>query len=244
VGNFLAVSAFRDVGLDELVDAVIEYLGRHGVVATAEPGGRPTPRTADFFESVGRWTAVMWPQYFNVHDAEVCRTLSASMGTVTSSMSIYDDECWTHHLFDSGSLVDRFTTDPSTMMSILDTYEVVAARWSGSPEAVAALFGVPLSDIGKYYRHQEPVQDDDGEVWEEFLRPGIQINWGRRPGALTRLREFVGGLSRARGRQDPADPWGFVQLWERLGITYPEGTAATRLRLADGWDRQLPANMA
>jgi hypothetical protein len=40
---------------------------------------------------------------------------------------------------------------------------------------------------------------------------------------------------------DPADPWGCVQLCDRLRITYPEDKAriAARLRQADDWDQEL-----
>lgn len=56
------------------------------------------------------------------------------------------------------------------------------------------------------------------------------------------------GRGAAEEGPDPGDPWGFVDLWRLLGITYPDpgghvGVVAT-FTLEEDWAKRLPTNPA
>lgn len=208
MGMFLAASAFRNVDVPDLARAIGTYLTEHGVVSTVldEHDPQRRPGQIDVFEPAGRWTTVLWPPYFNIHDVAACRALSEALGTVVSAMSVADDDGWSHSLLDAGVLLDKFNSYPVALVWELSELDATAREWSGTPGIVAEVFDVPVDAVATHYRQAGPDDDlDDDEP-------------------------------------DPADPWGFVRLWEVLGITYPVGRlqVAARLGMADGWDRLLP----
>src|SRR5262245_31535306 len=88
VGYFLAASAFRVMGGDEVVDAITAFALRHGV--TLDPLREATPdqpgTDLKVFAQPGQWTVVLWPEFFNIHDVPACVALSQSLRTTVSTV--------------------------------------------------------------------------------------------------------------------------------------------------------------
>ena len=135
MGLFLAVTAIRAEHA-HVMEAICRYAQGHGVrcqAMDAANGREPSEHTdVAIFRSVDGWSRVLWPVYFNVHDFPVAKFLSAELGTMVSTINVYDGQAWSHGLFEGGEELDRFCSMPS-----LD------AEGAEQPEAaVAAIDGL------------------------------------------------------------------------------------------------------
>lgn len=167
MGSFLAVSAFKDVTAERVADAVVSFAAEHDIEAEVLNGGPADESTqAAVFAPKGGWTVVLWPHGFNLHDVDACQRLTQTLGTVASTVHIYDDDYWTHVVLSSGEIVDRFASQPSYFE---DVAAPVAAAYAGNPAAVAATVGCTADDVAPYLR----VTPEDGE--ETFARDGDEF---------------------------------------------------------------------
>ena len=132
MGHYLTVSAFRGVAACDLVDGITAYLREHGVTTSTSDVGRPPgPATIDVFEPLDGWTAVLWPEYFNLYDVAICRALSERLDTVVSAVGLAGNDGWSHHLLRAGTVLDRFASYPLALAQHLGEVESVARAWAG-----------------------------------------------------------------------------------------------------------------
>lgn len=152
MGLFLAATAVRGATAEEAAAVVESWCSDHFIVCS-EATGRDVParNRIDVFTSVDGWTIVLWPGYFLPY-VEVAEHLSVALATVTCGVHVYDSDCWEQVLLDRGRVVDRYATDPRYLATQVEPLEVVAPRWRGDPEAVAALLGCSPRDVARHYR--------------------------------------------------------------------------------------------
>ena len=166
MGVFLTVTAVRDATAEEVAAVVESWCSDHFIVCS-DATGRDVPdaNSIGIFAPVDGWTIVLWPGYF-VPFAEVAEHLSAALATVASGVDVYDSDCWEQVLCDRGRVVDRYATDPRFLTSQPESLDVVAARWRGDPDAVAALLGCSARDVARHYRRnrRDRTFDDWGFV--------------------------------------------------------------------------------
>ncbi len=213
MGNFLAVSAFRDQSVESVVSNTISYAAKYGTTCKPMGPGKVDERTdAIIFAPQKRWTLVLWPQYFNVHDIELCRILSADMPSLVSTVHVYDDDYWVNAIFDKGVTVSLFASVPGYFAETEEDLEKLKAKWSGDANSISQALSAPREAIAPYLVHLDAENPNDpGKVFpdDEF-----------------ELQNF----------------WVFTDLWRRLGITYPADMTnyAERLQLPKDFGRKLP----
>jgi hypothetical protein len=138
----------------------------------------------DVYAPVDGWTTVLWPGHF-IPYADAAERLSATLGAVVAAVHAYDSDCWEQVVLDRGAVVDRYATDPRYLTSTLEPLDVVAPRWQGDPDAVAALLGCSTRDIARHYRRNRRSRtfDDWGFValWADqgIPWPGAPTGLGR-----------------------------------------------------------------
>lgn len=212
MGEFLAVSAFRDRPVEDLAPAVSHYVRGHGVACDLiQDGSHEEAVDALIFPPTNGWTVVLWPPYFNIHDITLCAAVSRELATLASTVHIYDGDYWTHVLFDRGDLVDRFASMPGYFTEDPGEVAALAESWAGDADRLGAALGKAAEDIRPYLVHIDPEGEEPGMAFEDD--------------------EF--GLD---------DYWVFTDLWKRIGVTYPDdvGNYERVLRLGKDFMDRLP----
>jgi hypothetical protein len=209
MGYFLAVSAFRDVEPQRMVEQIIDWarssrVGARVVKAGLLGIGRP-PAFDDkvdtcVFSPVNGWTVVLWPDYFNIHDVPACQQLSRSLHSVVSTIHVYDSDYWAHTLLRDGEVLDRFASVPGYFVEDLQNLAGMAEAWKGNPEVIGSTLGVAANTIAPYLVHLTR----DGSVMGK-VREGDEFE--------------IGSF------------WVFVDFWRRVGIQYPADLERYELRV-------------
>lgn len=210
MGEFLAAVAFRDVAPDVVAAAIRDYCTASGVGAALLPPDEPDFRCdALVCAPDGRFTRVLLPPYFNAHDFALAASLSASLGTLVSSIHVYDGDYWAHAAWDHGALVDRFASMPDYFEP--DDRGAQRARWRGDATKLARIFEVAPETLAPYFVHldvsheQSPIgkafaddEFDRDETWvhaDFWRRLGIHYPETFETEILVRLDEdFLGRL--------------------------------------------------
>lgn len=159
MGNFLAATAVKGACV-EAVGAVLDYMEAHGAAAELLEGEPPGRLDAHFVEQPGGWTVILWPAYFNVHDFPVAAEISGKLRTLVSTMNVYDDDCWSHGLFENGVELDRFCSCP-------EVADLEPEEWKGDPALLARKFGVEPAMVAAYYQHISDDTDPDARAFED-----------------------------------------------------------------------------
>lgn len=153
MGLFLSATAVRDVAVDDLIAPIESWFSDHfvtcSVATTIDPV--PVPERAAIFKPIDGWTIVLWPSNF-LSEEEVGQHLSDVLSTVVSAVRVYDSDCWQQVIADRGHIIDRYATDPRYLATKLEPLSVVAPRWQGDPQAVAALLGCDAREIARHYK--------------------------------------------------------------------------------------------
>jgi hypothetical protein len=154
VGNFLAVTAVRDLSAQAVAQAIAEYARRHGLDASVLNGNPGVDsQRAGVFAPVNGWTTVLWPPYFNIHDIGAASALSDATQTLVSTMHVYDDEYWVHVLVRAGVVLDRFASRPTYFDPAREDAERLRARFAGDADVTADAVGDEADRLRPYFRH-------------------------------------------------------------------------------------------
>lgn len=190
-----------------------------------------SPRTdATVFASKDRWTIVLWPEYFNIHDFSICAALSERLPTLVSTVHVYDGDYWVHGLFEQGHLLDQFCSQPYYFAEDSETANQMKAKWRGSPEAIAPRFQVPVDAIRGYLSHL----------------PLPEVSAPQSRSLLSFLKRHKPNVSDRKVKSDDAfgldNFWVFTDFWRSLGIRYPDDMTkwAKLLRFASDFTEHLP----
>jgi len=174
MGYFLALSAIRDVPPPRVAAAIRDTVAPFGVGLASAEGETDDVRDLHLYEA-GLWTIVLWPEYFNIHDLPLAEALSQDLSTIVSTVHVYDDEYWTHGLFQGGRLVDHFASRPRFFAHEPEAPQVDPSEWAGDAEAIATTLGVAPDPIAGYLVHLDGptartgrVHADDAAPIEEF----------------------------------------------------------------------------
>lgn len=165
MGLFLAVTAFQTADVDLVSSSIVEYSKKHGVDAAIldgviEPNEK---RHALIYGPVNGWTLVLWPAYFNVHDAPIAKAIAENSNVIVSTINIYDGDYWCHGLYSSKEQIDSFCSNPNYWADNEETATESKSQLQGSPEKVAAIFGINPDRIKGYYTHLD-FGSDSGKV--------------------------------------------------------------------------------
>jgi hypothetical protein len=208
---FLAVSAIRGVPTTKVAAAIKEVVGRHGVgLEPAQTNAADDRRDVHLF-AAHDWTIVLWPQYFNIHDLPMAESLSAELSTVVSTIHVYDEQYWTHGLFEHGRRLDAFASRPRFFDEEVGAEPIDPTEWAGDAGLVARTVGVDPDVVAGYLVHMDAPGAPTGKVNPDDDFP------------LDDFWVFV-DFWRRLGIEYPADM----------------GTAEASWRLSPGFDRRLP----
>ncbi len=223
MGLFLAVSAFQTEQAGQVLTAVEGFFDLHGLPAQrvevdqadADDQGR---NEVLIYAATNGWTVALWPSFF--FDLPAAEFISRSLGTLASTVHIYDGDYWAHALVDDGRVVDRCAQVPGYFVEDRAELAKLSRKWRGDPTIVAELTRTQVADILPYL------------VSLTFTDDGLFLLDGHEPGKAFPDDEF-----------ERDDPWVFVDFWRRLGITYPSehNSVHARIRLAPDWSKVLPS---
>jgi hypothetical protein len=215
MAHFLAVSAFRDQSVESVASHTVSYASTYDVACMTAGQGQPNEKMdAIIFAPQNRWTVVLWPVYFNIHDIELCRTLSGGMSSLISTVHVYHDEYWVNAVFDKGTTISLFASDPGHFAQSDEEIERLKVAWSGDANALSQAVSVPREAIEPYFVHLDT--ENPNQPAKAF------------PGDVFELWNF----------------WVFTDFWCRHGIHYPNNMAnyQERLRFPSRFDRKLPSS--
>ncbi len=211
MGYFLAVSAFRGKPVGEVADAIIATMTEHGV--SCRPSSAPMREQTDTaIYDASPFTIVLWPEYFNVHDIDLCALLTVRLRCAALTSHTYDGDYWTIALCREGAVLDRFCSHPGYFAQSRAERESLAKSWKGDAEALGHEFGADPAVIARYLVHQDLSPPPAGSrAWPD-------------------------------DKSELSDLWVFTDLWRKLGANYPEDldTDALRLRVSDEASKNLP----
>jgi hypothetical protein len=215
MGEFLSVSAFHDQSVESIASHTSSYASRHGVACT--PMGQGEVNEAldiAIFAPHNRWTVVLWPQYFNIHDIELCRSLSKEMPSLASTIHVYDGDYWVNAVFNRGTTVSLFASVPEYFAESETDAARLKSKWSGNAAAISEALSVPTEQIAPYFVHLDGDRSD--QLGKAFADDEFEL-W---------------------------DFWVFVDFWRRLGIAFPTNvcTYQQRLRLPKNFANKLPCD--
>jgi len=155
MGLFLAVSAVSCDSASKVAGVIAEHASRNGVAWSKAPPDQVNEESdAAIHASMGGWVVIVWPNYFT-QDASLAETLSRGLGTVASTVHVYDGDYWSHLLFDSGRLIDRFASDPDYFAESREDRERLQREWRGDPRLVAAAVGVQPETLARYLEGEQ-----------------------------------------------------------------------------------------
>lgn len=210
MGLFLAASAFRDSDVDPVTMALERFLADHDWSSDDE--ARPADEVC-LFAPVDGWTVVLWPPYFNGHDAVAARHISHTLGTLASTVHIYDGDYWVHRLFRAGEELDRSASTPAYWAEFDEDASRLRAAWTGDAAVVANAVGRAPEGVEPYLTPLTDADEPPGKAFEddefELDDPWVLVDFWRRLGIAY-----------------PAD----------------STASAHRLSLQPGWLKQLPTD--
>jgi hypothetical protein len=129
-----------------VLDVAGRYLRRFGVRAAVRRRGTCTKLEAFAYVPKNEWTVVVWPGYFNVADIRLAAFLAKELNTTVVTSHEYDEDYWTLAIFRRSARVDQFASWPTYFSN---SRRLVRA-WSGHPQRVARVIGVPASVVAPY----------------------------------------------------------------------------------------------
>lgn len=227
MGRFLAVTASRNASAAELTRAIEAYADLHSVKhkrIKLSPQRRPNDKTDSLvFPETNGWAVVLWPQFFNIHGFPAAMWLSSHLKTLISTIDVYDDECWSHGLFEGGVELDRFCSVPETRAEKDGEIKKLQTEWKGNPGLLASRFGIPRGILMRYLVHLS-----------------VEPEGKARRAVLSDKRSPEGKVS-SSDEFEIEDFWVFTDFWRRLGIRYPDPSEYKNcIRFAKGWNERFP----
>jgi hypothetical protein len=220
MGEFVAVSAFENSAVDEVLASVAAFFAAYDCpVERLDDAVAVDADDVLLFAPVGGWTVVLWPGYFS--DLPAARFVSGDLDTLVSTVRVHDGDYWTHTLLNGASLLDRFASVPDYFTDDADEAAALARAWAGDALIAAEVLGVSVELVAPYLLQ---LSGDTGN-------PAADLQLGK---------AFPDDES------ELDDPWVFVDFWRRVGIAYPADLTGfvTRLRPAADWAARLPAGDA
>jgi hypothetical protein len=204
MGLFLFASAIKNKSLDEISNAITNYLKRKKIIADislySEWRDSNKNRAIDLrniisepisitsiYKPQNRWTVVIFNNcHFDEKDISIY--LSFELQTLVSLVEVLDSEVWYHFAFYNGKQVDQFCSNP-------EEYEKKEVRSS---------FRGNIKKLAFYF-----------EVDEQIITPYlIPIN------SVNRI-DLISSKAHNDDRYSLGDEWVFIDFWKRLGIDYP-----------------------
>lgn len=163
MGSFLAVTAVHDQ--PQVVAAAVEaFLAEHQAVSDTSDDF--VNDTVGIYSSGDAWSVVQWPAFFNMYDEPAAEHISKSRGCLVSSVHTFDDDYWTHQLFDRGEQVDVFCTRPTYHLAEGADETPLRRAFAGRPDLVAEAFGIEDAKVAPYLKHLDVAKPPSGKVFD------------------------------------------------------------------------------
>ena len=192
-----------------------EYMQSREVTYEVVSGSSPPQqdRDAQLFSSAGGWIVILWPDYFNVHDFAVARSLASTEGWLICTVHVYDGDYWEHLAVQGTGELHSYCSRPSYWQNEAAEAELErVSRFNPSPDRLAAAIGIPASTLTPYMVDVDTLASDSTKA-----HPDDQFALG--------------------------DFWVFTDFWNRLGIQYPDppNNPASIVRLYKWFAKRLPS---
>lgn len=204
MGNFLAATAVRTEP-DAVAAAVEGFLAEHQAAAGAGAEGE----SAQVYAAGDDWSVVLWPAFFNVYDEPAAGRLSQTCDTLVSTVHLFDDDYWTHVLYDRGDQVDVFCSKPTYHLDGETDAKPLRDAFAGRPDLIGQRFGIESQRVAPYLRHTD-VDNPPHETVAEGDEHGLDDTW-----VFTDFWRAL-GITYPVGENDPAARVTFAPGWQGL----------------------------
>jgi hypothetical protein len=170
MGEFVAVSAVRTGNLDAVGEAALDFFRTHSCAAEQIPATGRAQDAADLriYGPGDGWTVILWPQPFA--ELAAAEFVSRRLGTLVSSISLYDGDYWRHVLFRDGEVLDRFGNVPDYFAENEQDAARLRDKFGGQPAVVADAVGCPPERLAPYLVRADLDEDTDPWIFVEFWR--------------------------------------------------------------------------
>ena len=214
MGMFMAASAFRDHPPASVGDAIKSACAKPGLrseVLRGNGAGNDLSRDA-FVYPQRRWSVVLWPDAFRIHDVPLCQAVSGELKCVASTVHVHDGSYWAHVLLSNGQVADRFASVPDYFPEQNAIHSELRSKYAGYPAVLARTLGCSEGELKPYLVHGAPNSEPSGT--KAHLDDEFELE----------------------------DVWVFTDFWKRLGIEYPEDMAsyALKVRFQGDFSAKLP----
>ena len=151
MGLFLAVAAVRSESTSEIVQAISQCMQSYDVKHEVLPGSTPLNDATDaqVFAPVNGWTVVLWPNYFNIHDFPVAKSIASAQPWLISAVHVYDGDYWEHLAVIGATELHSYCSRPTYWQDEPAELERVA-NFNPAPERLADAANVPLASLAPY----------------------------------------------------------------------------------------------
>ncbi len=152
MGYFLAVTAFRIDSVAGLTRIVTNHMNAHSVSCESIPVDSPPDhqRDAQIYAPVNGWTVILWPEYFNLHDFPLVRTLAASQQWLISTVHVYDGEYWEHLCCSGDTEVHAFCSRPGFWKEESPDDFHLMSGYNTEPSRLASCVGISPQVVQPY----------------------------------------------------------------------------------------------
>ncbi len=163
MGYFLAVTGFRTNVLEDVTTAIADYVAFYSVrVEFVQAESKPDyRRDAQVYAPVDGWIVVLWPEYFNLHDFPLVRSVAAARNWLVSTVHVYDGEYWEHLCCAGSKELHAFCSRPHFWENdSLDAFQQIMS-YAFEPTRLATVLGIPERIIQPYLVDTDTLSDPE-----------------------------------------------------------------------------------
>ena len=166
MGHFLAVTGFKTESIADVTSAITDYLGSHRVAAQSLPLGSRfnDGRDAEIYAPVNGWAVVLWPQYFNLHDFPLVRSVASVRGWLISTIHVYDSDYWEHLSCSGNTELHAFCSRPHYWQDDAPEDSERMMAYDSNPSRLAAAAGVSTQGILPYLVDVDALPDPEAKA--------------------------------------------------------------------------------
>lgn len=161
MGHFLAATAFKTSDMEEVIDSISDYAKKHGVSADMAPNpvAEDWRRDAQLYAPDNGWTVVIWPDYFNILDFPLARSIARSTGWLVSTVHVYDGDYWEHLACSGDEEIHQFCSWPEYWADESPQDYQRMIEYDDDPARLASMLDLEPQDLEPYLVSIDTLQD-------------------------------------------------------------------------------------
>ncbi|MDH5572275.1 MAG: hypothetical protein OEY89_10950 [Gammaproteobacteria bacterium] len=177
MGHFFAITAIKATESSLVVENLKSIFQQFQCeVKTVDLDDYDDSSDALVYQDSSGWIVINWPSYFNIHDQHIAQNLSKKIGTIVSTISVYEGALWTHVLYENGDELHRFCNVPDYFdeadLVMSDNSEtgikLVAEKLSAAEEKIKGYFTY-LKEDEEDMNFKKVHDNDEFEIWDFWV---------------------------------------------------------------------------